>query len=302
MFLREDLFYKLNFSEIGGYDKVSPRTLSLKWSNSDIRRFIGERILNNLSKTLKTNKNFKFMISQDSLILKRKSYRKKHFLEKILHVTGIESINDLITRDSRDAWDVTEMDQVWRDAITCVLPRGIKHYHLNGTIEPNEDIFYYLEDHFCLANGSATPRIMILFLEKLISLSSAYYRDKPGEVLHLDEKGEYPLFKRDHILEAYGNLQDTMLKMFISCVTNDDWRKGLHIFFSKRGKKTSFSFRNIKNTTGIDDDSDVREFLAFLEHLGVLHCSNRSTTLVQRIYELPIILQKNWSFEQVNAI
>ncbi len=297
LFLREDLFHKLNFSEVGGYDKVSPRTISLQWSNSDIRRFIAERILNNLSKTLKTNKNFAFTISQESLVLKRKSYRRKNILEKVLHKIGIEDINTLLKRDNRDAWDVTEMDQVWRDSITSVLPRAVNHFNLNGSIEAEEDIFDYLEDHFCLANGSATPRIMILFLEKLISLSSAYYRDKPGEKIHLDHNGEYPLFKRDHIVEAYGELQNTMLKMFISCVTNETWRKALHTFLSNRGKKTSFSFRTIMNSTGLDENTDMREFLAFLEHLGVLYCTNRSLKLVQRRYDIPIILQKNWVLE-----
>ncbi len=294
LFLREELFYKLNFSELGGYDKVSPRTISLVWEHSDIRRFVAERILNNLTRTLELKRHFKFKVNKDNLVLKRKSYRKKNWLEKIFHNMGYEDFEIFKNKDERDAWDVTEMDQVWRDSITSVLPRTVKHYTINGSLEEGEDIFDYLEDHFSLSNGSATPRVLLLFLEKLISLSGAYYRDKPGEELYLDEEGEYPLFMRDHILKAYGELQDTMVKMFISCVTKENWRKGLHSLFTRRGKKTFFSRKLIQKYTKLEDE-ELREFLAFLEHLGVLACLNKSVNIDQRRYELPILLQKNWS-------
>lgn len=294
LFLRGDLFHKLNFSELGGYDKVAPRTLPLTWSDSDIRRFIAERILKNLANAIGIRGSFRFEINQDSLVLRRKSYAQKNWLEKAFHHLGFENFQLFKKKDERDAWHVTEMDRIWRDAITSVLPRTVNYHDMSGALVEGKNIFSFFEDHFALSSGSTTPRVMLLFLEKLISLSGAYYRDMPGEMIHLDKNGEYPLFKRDHILTAYSELQETMIKMFISCVTKENWRKGLHTFFSKRGKRATFSYKTLSNAVEISDQAEFRDFVAFLEHLGVLKCSNKTVSLSQRRYDLPILLQKNW--------
>ncbi len=47
LFVREDLFARLDFSSIGS-DKVSERVVELRWSPSEIRQFIAQRVTHNL--------------------------------------------------------------------------------------------------------------------------------------------------------------------------------------------------------------------------------------------------------------
>ncbi len=157
------------------------------------------------------------------------------------------------------------------------------------------NIFSYLETHFSLASGETTPRIILQFLSKVFSISSAYYSNNPDQYrVRLDGYSEYPLIKIEHMIQAYTELQGDMLEIFKSTITHKEWRDMLDVFFHKKRRKTSFSFKAVQKLIGIESDDSAKEFLAYLCHLGVLRCNNPSERANERIYELPIILQHIW--------
>ncbi len=105
--------------------------------------------------------------------------------------------------------------------------------------------------------------------------------------------GEFPLFLRDHILLAYGSLQDDLTSYISSAVTHPEWKDRISSLLTNIGSKQSFSFRELKRLIDYDEnDQDAKELLAFLEHLGVLACENKSVHLPDRKYLIPLILQK----------
>lgn len=71
LFLRTDLYEKLNFAQLGGVDKISPRTVKLLWTESDIRKFVAERVLYNLSRQLQVHP-VKYEIGNSEIFLERR--------------------------------------------------------------------------------------------------------------------------------------------------------------------------------------------------------------------------------------
>jgi hypothetical protein len=287
LFLRTDLFNNINFSQVGGYDKIAPITEKLVWRKTDIWTFIGERVLWNLSHSLNI-KNFDYTAHSRTVHLEAWD-QKKPLIEKLLQAIGLKR---LIPRDKRDSPDISLRDEAFTAAITTIFPRQIKHYLPNGNVE-EMDIFEFLDTHFRLGNGELTPRIFIIYIRKVFELSVEHYEKNNEPYIERDENGEYPLIKRREMLAAYGWLQSEMVRIFLGSVTNNEWRNWLEIFLKKKGRKTTFSYRLVRKTVGVGDNVCIKEFLSFLCHLGVLDCRDKSVSLERRHYELPILLRNN---------
>ena len=73
LFLRTDLFEKLNFESLG-YEKVQYKKIDLIWNSQDIRKLISQRILLNYSELLGL-KHLEFEIDKEKLYLDAKSIR-----------------------------------------------------------------------------------------------------------------------------------------------------------------------------------------------------------------------------------
>lgn len=279
--IRSDLFHKLDFSQLGGYDKISPETIELKWNDSDIRHFIARRLAFNLITKLNL-KGLKIEIDKESLYLPPPE-RKLHFIARF--------ISKIKRHDESEARTVTTRDQIDREVITSIFPREVIHRDISGG-QVRSEIFTYLSSHFDLGDNHPTPRIMLLFLKKLINISSAYYRDNIDQKTILkNEKGEYPLLKREHFMKAYATLQKDMYEIFKSCMTIKEWQQKTELFFSRKGKRTSFQYSFLNSLFNFKDEDDTKAYLAYLTHLGVLKCKDDSLPHSKRTYELPIILQ-----------
>ena len=292
LFLRTELYNKLNFSQLGGKDKISHRTVVLKWDDSNIRQFLAERFLYILSRQLHIRK-FEVESEGRSLLLDRKDKSNASLLRKVMKWTQ-KRFGLLPPKDERDARSVDFMDDLYSTVITTILPRTVAHFDSRGG-EAEMSVFDYLDSHFCQADGETTPRVALLFFERVFSICGQYYARNPDEnPMKRDFNREYPLVKREHLRQAYSELQGEMIEIFKSAITHREWARMLDILFSRKGKKQSFSFGHIKKLVGQPDDEPMREFVAYLCHLGVLHCRDKSVQLQQRIYELPVILQHNW--------
>ncbi len=286
-FLRNEVFHKVDFEKIGGAEKIMPNAIYLEWSATDIRRFIAERFIYNLLEVVKLEK-FSIAFGTDELY---KRSRRNKLIPKFLWKHYCQLLKTIKNRNTQD---ITEMDLVWRTVITCFMPKEVMHLNGNGDVKENLDIFEYIETHFCMANSKATPRALLIYLDKLIEISGSYYSERLYPQIKLNEESEYPLFLREHIHHAYGKLQDDLRNYYItSSVTHPEWKDRISSLLTNIGKKKEFSFRELKRLINYDEsDQDAKELLAFLEHLGVLICHNKAVHLPDRSYSIPILLQK----------
>lgn len=290
-FLRNEVFHKVDFEKIGGAEKIMPNATYLEWSATDIRRFIAERFIYNLLEVVKIDK-FSIAFGEDELYRSRRLRRNK-FIPKILWKPYCQLLQKNKNRN-RNTLDITEKDLVWRTVITCFLPKEVMHFNGNGDLKDNLDIFEYIETHFCMANSKATPRALLIYLDKLIEISGSYYSERLYPEIELNEENEYPLFLKEHIQQAYGKLQDDLKNYYItSSVIHPEWKDRITSLLTNIGKKKEFSFRELKRLINYhESDQDAKELLAFLEHLGVLICHNKAVHLPDRSYSIPILLQK----------
>jgi hypothetical protein len=290
--LRPELFGKLNFAKLGGRDKIEPRTVHIKWKSDDIRFFIGERLIQNISEhCIRKGKHLQIGVNENELYRPHKT--KLSLIEKIKHFL-LKITNHQKELDIRDARKVDLKDYLYKSIITCIFPRSVKHHNINGKIIENEDIFFYLENHFCFANNNATPRIYMRFLEIVFNIARSRYSKNEPEPINLDENNEYPIIKRDFVLEAYSKLQAEARENAISSVDYEPWRRNIGILFQKLGKKDSVSFRTLKKWIDEESDNNAKEFIAYCIHLGIFHCENKHSPVEQRRYRFPLLFQKNW--------
>ena len=283
-FLRTEVFHKVEFEKLGGAEKVKPNAVLLEWGASDIRRFIAERFIFNMFEVFKFHQVV-ISIDEENLYKRR---RRRKWMPKMLW--------EKFAEPSRHAHDRTTNDQVWREVITCFMPQRVQHFDAKGRLINGIDLFDYLDTHLCLANSKATPRAVLIYLDKLLQRTSAYYAEMYHPNIKLNEQGEYPIFLREHLLAAYGDLQEDLVSYISSAVTHPEWKDRIASLLTNIGRRNSFSFRDLKRLIDYDEnDQDAKELLAFLEHLGVLVCRSKSVHLPDRMYDIPLILQKNWA-------
>lgn len=289
--LRSDLFHKMDFSQLGGYDKIVPDMVELVWTDADIRYFIFRRLLVNIVKSLRL-KGLSIHVDEETLYLHPPESKQPIWQRWFYKV--YKRIRSRRRLDSRAARNVTARDEVARQIILSVFPREVLHRTVGGAREKHE-LFSYLANHFDLGDQHTTPRIILLFLQKLVAVSSTYYQENPDQKrLRLTEKKEIPLFKREHFLSAYASLQRNMLEIFKSCMTMPDWQNRTELFFARKGKKISFAFPALSKALSLSNEEECKEYLAYLVHLGVLHCRNADAVHRDRTYELPLLLQYIW--------
>jgi hypothetical protein len=292
--LRADLFHKLDFSQLGGYDKIAPDVVELIWDDSDIRSFIAMRLAFNLAKTLHL-KRIRLRFDEKSLYLPPPEKRQHIFTQIIRRIFALIRMKNL--HDESDARSITLLDQSSRELILILFAKDVLHRDKNGTQEKIE-LFTYLSSHFDLGDGHTTPRISLLFLKNLVQVAINYYRENPDQkIIKRDIKKKdstFALFKREHFSQAYSLLQRDMIEIFKSCMTLADWRACAETFFAKKGRRSNFSFQAFCNMVDLPQNEDTKALIAYLTHLGVVKCRNPNTPHKSRTYELPLLLQHTW--------
>lgn len=284
--LRNEVFHKADFAKMGGAEKIIPNAVYLEWSAADIRSFIGRRFLYNFLKIYNPNSEVTFEYEEEDLYI----YSKR---PRFIPARVWKLLRSL--KGSHDAVDIPERDLLWSQIMTLLLPREILHYNQSGQKVGGMSVFEYIDSHFSLANSKVTPRAIVIYLRKLLDTSKSYYRRRNFPNIELNSDGEYPLFCKDHLLGAYGDLQTEMLQYISSAVTHPEWVARIDSLLTSIGRRTRVSFRDLRRILDYEDsDTDAKELMAFLEHLGVLKCDNKSVHLPDRSYELPVLLQKNW--------
>lgn len=306
LFLRRDLYERLDFSAIGK-DKIDPKKVELKWTNEDIRHLVASRIFHNMT-TLIKGKSLKFECNEEHLTIDKKFLIEIRTLDAIPEYEHLWSkkIKRLLLiflvwlkhrkRDAYDARTTNVHDMVHRAIITLFFPRSVNHKNMANK-EDLIEFTQYLDTHFQFSNGTTTPRVILLFMQKTLEVAKNYYRMNPEEYIIQNDKGEYPVFLRDHLTDAYKGVRQLALQTIISL--NHQWSRSATLLMQEiyRSKTPdSISFKDAEKIMGKTIDNtepkELSNFFAFYEHAGLFHCINRTKEVESRTYTIPIFFQR----------
>jgi hypothetical protein len=305
LFLRRDLYERLDFSSIGK-DKIDPRKVELRWTDEDIRQLIASRLFHNMATF--TKGKLKIECQEEYLTIDKNFLREIRTLDAIperersfvakLKRWGL-MIRAMVKQRKRDAYDARTMnlhDMVHRAIITVFFPRSVNHKNVSNKEEAIE-LALYLSDHFKFSNGATTPRIILLYMQKCLEISRNYYRSNPEEEISQNDKGEYPIFLRDHLSEAYQQVRQLALETIIGL--NHQWSRPAKLLMQAIARsKTPYSIsvdqakKVIGKVINNTETQELASFFAFYEHAGLFHCTNRTQEFERRSYAIPILFQR----------
>ena len=285
LFLRTDLYEKLDFSQMGGREKIDQRCVHLVWSEQDIRQFVAERLQYNL-KSVYSISNLVAVIDKSSFYIRHQCETPPHgALHRLSRLfQSEEEANDLY-----DERYIHLRDGIYRMFIESFFPSRVPHFTSSGDTH-EIGLFDYLQSHFQLANSECTPRHMLLFLQHLRRVAYSYYVANPDQARIKVKDGRFPLFHPRHIMDAYFTVQSSMCDIFKGCITYYPWQKKIDLFFQKRGHATSFSAAQLKKILRLREE-ELKDVLACFEHLRIMKCRDKTVSLQERIYDIPILLQ-----------
>ena len=283
VFLRDDLFARLNYESLG-YDKVNDNTLRLEWSENELLKFVAKRIY----AALKQEK-----LMSPSVVL----------LSTDLSEFNLEGLDGLRTFPLIPLWlkkkifdfdrlnkerDTNLTNHLDKSIITKLFPRTIRHQDSSGK-ESECCIFDFLLTHFRDGHDKSTPRNILRFVKEVVDVSSTYYDENPDQGAHvkcIDGDYEWTLFKEKCVYSAYIASKKEFVRG-ISKVENE-WTRYFSTFLGKRGNKKVFDFNWMKSIMNLEEDS-VISFIAYLEHIGFLMIDEIHPDPKRRTYRLPII-------------
>ena len=307
IFLRNDLFKRLDF-EKGGYDKIAHQVVGLEWSADDIYGFVARRLLYNYKKLqIKTPRwgvSLQMLDVDPSIGEQAKELFSKRpesfaavvkFLGKALVL--LPKIKwHLFRKPSHSERKTNSLDAGFSSVVNFIFPNKI--YHLNQNCKREETTFKtFLTEHFNLGGTCANPRLVLLFLQYTIDEAVAYYDRNPDPAcksLQPNDLGEYELILREHILRGYRKLQTTARDTVIHL--NIEWRPPISRLFSgMRSPRdcTGLTVAKLRELTAWkEDDDQLRRFIAFFSHVGLLMPDNETAHFEDRRFSLPLVMRQ----------
>ncbi|UUZ48004.1 hypothetical protein LP420_34040 [Massilia sp. B-10] len=130
-----------------------------------------------------------------------------------------------------------------------------------------------------------------------MELARNYYKSNPEEHIAQNEIGEFPVFLRAHLSEAYEETRELALQTIVGL--NFQWTRPATILMQAIAKSKTpniIAFIDAKKAIGTSiattDTKELTNFFAFYEHAGLFRCINRTENLEARRYEIPILFQR----------
>lgn len=293
-FLRTDLFARIDQQPLGP-DKVAQRSLEIRWTQSDIRRFIAKRIALNLLRSLKRDSlelqfdEARCWITRDEIskLEESKSTLANFDVFKKLHWERLFWLWKVIRRRNQTEKRISSFDDAYNEAIiTSLLPRIVKHLTPRGDIR-EIPLFDFLDTHFQLGFGQCTPRAILLYLSEVLRAATDYYTANPDLRVRLNTHKEFDLFNRDLLMDAYASFQRSMWDIQLQIAGPfRPLMMQLHVLRTR----DSFAFRAFASSAKVSDE-DAKQFLGFCAHTGLLHCTNSNARAIDREYRIPLVYQ-----------
>lgn len=286
IFLRRDLYSRLNFERLG-LDKVQDNTLHIKWTQTELIYFLGSRIKNALEKeNILNDKDIKKGTLFEKVQVEGYVYK---FIKYNHYIPAyIKNFLFNMEHSSKERKDVSLKEKYMKFVITKVFPNSLIHKNSNCN-EEEIDIFSFFATHFFNAQNEVSPRNLLIFLKKVNNFAVTYYdenRDKQANIVYVNNRPEWVLYKYDFIYKAYTQ----SIKEFTRTIATTEykWSKYFSIFLKKRGRKKVFTYSWIKEQTDLND-KDTAIFCVYLEYIGFLYVSEEHDDIKKRKYQLPIM-------------
>jgi len=283
IFIRYDLFERLNFSNLG-YDKVVDNAVILRWSKDETLRFLATRICMALHNAQIAN--FHNMILATDLSEYGLSFRERFLLNPSIP----KILKKVVSKKQKVERDQNLFGKFDKSFITKVFPRKAIHYCASSQQTEEIGIFEFLGGHFIDGNSVCTPRYMLIFLKEVVNNVASYYEENPDQISELvlvDKDYEWDLFKKKCVYTAYIDAKDIYVKNIGT--VDEKWAKQFSNFTSKKGNKTKFDFKWIRANLSDVSEQDSVDFLSFLQVIGYLKISEHHSDIKKRGYELPIL-------------
>ena len=292
VFIRSDLFSKINFEEIQ-YDKMIDKTIELTWTDEEIREFIARRIAYNYIINIDEIKSLRISDGSNMNSVSRLQTFKHILINLYAQIYYFVCRDKSIYKDKYDAKTVNFNDRINKILITSMLPREVKHFDNNGVYE-KKCVFEYLSTHFNLADERTTPRVIQLFISKTFSMALDYH--KKNDILSyeilLNEENEYPIVTRDALSQAYTWFQNFMWENIISFTPTSKWKTYISKIQKNVDNNTCLDFEALKTMINLKDNEELTQFLAFLCHVRILKCTNPKIEYYKRQYTVPVVFRK----------
>lgn len=291
IFIRADLYDRLDFSALGP-DKAEDNTLRLTWSANEIRSFVAKRLFFSFMNAGVWT--FEEMIQSsdfsdyslkwyDQILLSQNKSGIKYYLANIIKKTFGKKRNE---RPLFDKIDLIVIEKLFNAQLLHECPAGK---------EEQITIKEFLDSHFLDGNGSCTPRYMLIFLKELIDEAGCYYSNSPDIYITpttYQNDWVYDLFTPSLVYKSYVQAKEKYIN-HVSKV-DEKWRKGILEFLAKKGAKTNFDYRWIKNNISLNIDEPDAEvnFLVYLKVIGFLKETKYDPDIKKRSFELPILYKR----------
>jgi hypothetical protein len=289
IFLRDDLFKQLSFEGIG-YDKVISKKVDLIWTPEKIREFIAKRICSNYLRLFKLE-NIKISVDQETLeidtSIDSNNYIRPNFWMRACRKL-IKKLNP-VQYNQKFPRKVNLNDNINKQIILSLFPKYVDYKNEEGKIV-EVDIFDYLSENFNLGTGNSIPRLILIFLQKTLSVANNYYIENFDQtsITQNDQKC-FELFKKGFFEKAYSDFKNEVYINFAKL--NPEFESNIMLFKEKIGNRFSFKARDIKILLNIKDDNDLYHFCNYLLHIGFLKRTNVTSAIDDMKFELPIIFR-----------
>lgn len=292
LFLRDDLFAQLSFDNIGGYDKVMSKKVDLKWSAENIREFIAKRIYSNYINVFNLDR-ISVSVNSESLkidtSLDNQTGKKPGFWGRIYRKLTKKFNPHLY--EQKFPRKVSLDDDINKQLISTILPNHVCYIATNGDIE-TISVFDFFATNFNLGTGNSIPRLILIFLERLISVTNEYYL-KNRDLLPIEQtvNKNFEFIKEGFFEKAYSLFKEDIYLNFSKL--NPEFEDSILLFKEKIGNRYSFRAKDLKNIVNINNEEDLYNFCSYMEHIGFFKRTNNLTTIEGMKFELPLMFRRD---------
>ncbi|SFN92314.1 hypothetical protein SAMN05660284_02526 [Formivibrio citricus] len=291
IFLRSDLYHRLNLSSLGP-DKVSDNTLKLCWSSEEISSFIAKRL---------------FVSLIDANIWK---------LEELAESTDLSDMHlrwhDKVCASRNKSGFVYRLALFWRrffvkkrstslfDKIDCAIfsilfDEKIVHACEGGGKE-SISIRDFIRTHFLDGHDACTPRHILIFLKKVICETIEYYRINPDLNAHTQPVSTgwgWGIFSKEIVYSAYCAAKKEYVENVVRM--DEKWTRNFSELVDKLKGKSMLDYKWIcQNISAPSLSGDFVGFLSFLEVIGFLKVKENNVDIKKRKYVVPIIYKQSF--------
>lgn len=176
-------------------------------------------------------------------------------------------------------------DNLNKEIILSVFPKHVGFINADGKTEEIE-IFDFFSQKFNLGTDNTIPRLILIFLQKLMTITRNYYMENIDELpIKQTENKCFEIIKKGFFIDAYEEFKTEMYLNFSKL--NSDFEQKILLLRERIGNRYSISAKELKNLLDFKEDPELYHFCNYLLHIGLLKRTNNTTTVENMKFILP---------------